>query len=295
VLARHVAFLAVLLVVLVASSAAAQPSRRDLATARTFFRDGVAASEAGDWARALDLFERAHALSQRADVLLNVAAAQAELGRLIEAGETYRRFLAEGDAEMLAQHRADVDAALADVEARVPRLRVTVIGGAPSDAVLLDDEALDSAEVGVPIPVNPGAHVVTLRRAGEAPVERRVTLAERAREDVAFEAPSAPLAMSVVPGEPTGRSGPLASSVGRGGETSGETAPTPVDEGEATPEAARSGATASSSDDTPWIVLGVIGGVLAVGAGVTVGVVLGTQGEAPVYQGSVWPYSVSVE
>lgn len=265
---------AALAALLLASPAAAQPSSRDLATARTLFRDGVAASEAGDWTRALDLFERAHALSQRADVLLNVAAAQIELGRLIDAGETYRRFLVDADAPMLERHQADVSTALEDLDARTPRIRITVIGRQPGDVVVLDDEPLDDAAIGVAVPVDPGAHGLALRRAGTTVAEERFTLTERARQDVTLQAETAAAA-----------DGPVL-------------VPTPVDEGERTAEALPSSTTpqdGGGSDATPFIVLGVVGGVLVVGAAITVGVVLGTQSEPPIYQGSVFPYSIDVE
>ena len=48
-------------------------------------------------------------------------------------------------------------------------------------------------------------------------------------------------------------------------------------------------------DDTVAIVLGVVGGIVVVGAAVTLGVVFGLPSDAPSYQGSVSPFSIDIE
>lgn len=259
--------LLVVLLLVSSSTALAQGSSRDLAAARELFRAGVTAGTEDRWPEALDAFQRAYELSGRADVLLNVAAAQVELHQFLAAGDTYRRFQAEAEPAMLEQHGDAVVAALADLSARTPHLRVVLVGIEASDVADLDGEVLAPAALGVDLPVDPGHHVVTLRRGPETLEVRSIEITEGARVELSLVAP----ARVAVPVDDE------------------ETVVVPV----ITPTTAGSTET-TRPDPTPWIVLGVVGGVLVV-AGVTVGIYFATTpNEAPGFVGTIPPGTVDV-
>jgi hypothetical protein len=113
------------------SSARAQPSATDLDEARSQFRQGVLAGEEGRWSDALASFVRAHALSERAEVLLNVAAAQVELELFADARASYLQFRADASPEMLEAHGAGVNDALAAIDARTRAVTVVSVALSP--------------------------------------------------------------------------------------------------------------------------------------------------------------------
>jgi tetratricopeptide (TPR) repeat protein len=83
------------------------------------FREGIDAAHASRWDEAEERFQRSYDLSGHAPVLLNLAAAQAERGRLREALDTYARFSSEASPELRAQHGAAVDAATREIAAEL--------------------------------------------------------------------------------------------------------------------------------------------------------------------------------
>ena len=114
-----------------------------------------------------DAFGRVYALTHRAEVLLNLATAQAQTGAMLNAIESYRRFLQTASAALQRQHGDEARAALADVEASIPRLRIEASITSSETHVILDGLRLSPAELGVPLPIDPGAHHVVLERGTE--------------------------------------------------------------------------------------------------------------------------------
>src|SRR5262249_26947752 len=75
---------------------AAEPSDADRATARSLAEEGKAALDRFDYRTAEDRFARADALLHAPTLLLGLARAQAGLGKLVEAHESYMRIQREG-------------------------------------------------------------------------------------------------------------------------------------------------------------------------------------------------------
>ena len=79
------------------ASALAQPadpnSAAKLPIARKLYDEGVDAVNKGRWSTAYDKFKASYELVPRPITLFNLAGAQSQTGRLVEAGESYRRFL----------------------------------------------------------------------------------------------------------------------------------------------------------------------------------------------------------
>lgn len=253
---------------LTASSAAAQSSS-EVAAARALFREGLAAARAGRWQQALERFERSYAIAPRDSTLLNLAGAQVQTGRLVEGAESYRRFLAEahGGGRRGARYRRQAREALEQVEGRLGRLVLRVEGGAAGDDVLLDDDPLAPAALGVEVPVNPGAHTVVVRRGDTVRARETFEIDEGERREVTVEV-----------------------SVDLQVATEGDAGSAPAAALRSDPEAE-----ASSGDDSGvWIGVGVGVGVLAA-VGVALGVALAVDAENATYTGNLGPGAVTFE
>jgi hypothetical protein len=169
-----------------------------MAAARELFEQGLEAARAEDWEQARDLFERSYRVVPRSSTLLNLASAQAETGQLVLAAESYRRFVAEAGADQSELARSAEDA-LADVEARLARVTISVEGLEADDELWLDEQVIGHGSLGIPLPLNPGDHVVTVARGGAAVGERSFTIGEGRSEDVTLELHASPANAAVDP------------------------------------------------------------------------------------------------
>jgi hypothetical protein len=142
---------------------AAEPTDADRATARALAEEGKIGLDRFDYGLAEDRFARADALVHAPTLMLGLARAQAGLGKLVEAHETYRRILREGirPGSPPAFARALEDASK-EVGGIAGRLAWVTISVTPSSgaALVLDGTAIPTAAVGARRPVNPGQHRV---------------------------------------------------------------------------------------------------------------------------------------
>ncbi len=236
--------LAAVLVVLAPMAASAQ----DVARARALFEEGLEAARGERWEDARAAFRESLSIAERPSTLVNLAGAEVETGHLVEGAETYRRFLEVATAPRDQPLRAPAEAALRDVEARIPHATISIDG--TYDRAELDGEPLARSVLGRTMALDPGAHVVVVTRGGEEAARRAFETREGESIDVA-----------VVVLAPE--------------------APAPMDEVIAVPVEPSRG-----SDDGLWIGLGVGLGA-AVVLGVVLGVVVATTPSAPaIYQGN---------
>jgi hypothetical protein len=157
----------------------------DAVLAETLFREGRAASDSGDLATACAKFAQSYRLDPAPGTLLNLGDCEERRGKLATAWEYFNRLydtLAAGDdRRTLARSRADA------VAARLPRVRIVVPKGAPAGTTVLRDGApLDTAAIGTLIPIDPGAHVLTLRAPDHRDSQTKVEFAEGAAREVAL-------------------------------------------------------------------------------------------------------------
>ncbi len=148
------------------------------ALGRSEYRDGVQASRAGRWDEARDAFHRAYDLVRLPEILFNLAGAQEQTGQLVEAAETYRRFLREGTTQQAAELRSDAEEFLRQLGDRIPGLRVSVTGFSTGDRLQIDGADVASAVIGRTLPVNPGHHVVVVHRGRTSLARAEVSVAE---------------------------------------------------------------------------------------------------------------------
>jgi len=176
-----------------AEAGAESPRQRE---GREHFERGVEAAQNDDWESAREAFGRAADLTGRAPVLLNLARAEAETGRYIDAARTYGVFLARverGDAEA-GRYAHLARAGLEQVLADTPRIVVSITALAVGDVLTIDGEpARTDQDEHL---VDAGVHDVVLTRGGGASQRRAVISAEGEVRTVAFDAPPAPASIA---------------------------------------------------------------------------------------------------
>ncbi len=146
--------------------------------ARRQFQQGVGEARRGDWAAALSSFEQAYALSRQPSALFNLAGAQLRTGRMLESNANYHRFLGLRDPRIARVHKDAAQEQLASIEARIPRLRLHVLGLRAEDRVIVDTQRLYAPDLAHEQWLNPGHHVVTVYRHGGGSETHRLTLLE---------------------------------------------------------------------------------------------------------------------
>lgn len=169
----------------------------DPAAAEALFQAGRALMEKKNYAEACPKLEASYSLDPAIGTKLNLAECFEKQGKLATAwvswGEARDQAKKEGDKarEDLASKRQK------DLDPRVPRLTINVKGPIDGLAIYRDDVALLPATLGVPLPVDPGKHAVTLRRGTTILKEESVESKEKAKDEVNLDAtdiPPAPIA-----------------------------------------------------------------------------------------------------
>jgi hypothetical protein len=169
------------------------PARADNASlAEALFRDARAAVRAGDYAAACPKFAESQRLDPSPGTLLNLGLCEEHEVRIASAWAHFRAAaeqLPSGDPRVrFATEHANA------LEPRVPHLRLALppdASTAKTVSILLDGVALESASLGVPLPVDPGPHAIEAKTDAGVAV-RSITVAEGETKDATIELPSPP-------------------------------------------------------------------------------------------------------
>ena len=181
---------------LAASLAVALLSARDgraqsggSAEAEELFKQGRTALEAKDYPTACTRLHASLELERAVGTLISLAECEEAQTQLAGARQHWQEAADLADATHDRLNRgAFARARFAAVDPRVPRLVVHLAAGAPPDTTFhRDDVALPSHAFDVPLPVDPGAHTITVVAAGHDPRAYRLDLAEAARRDLDVE------------------------------------------------------------------------------------------------------------
>lgn len=177
-------------VLLLTSAQAGAQSKEQKAGARAAAEAGGDAFDAGRYAEAADLYERAERIMHAPPHLLYAARAHLKLGHLVEAREHYLTLTREQlspnaprafrDAQQLGEKE------LADLEPRLPYVSVVVQGGGGATAlrVTRNGQPVPAELLGVPTPVNPGDYSYQAFAEGMESTATSVKLSEGVRETV---------------------------------------------------------------------------------------------------------------
>ena len=152
--------------------------KHDPVAADYLFREARKAAQAGDYAKACPLFADSARLDPGAGALMNLADCEEHLGKVASAWEHWRESIdALGDKpdKRMALARRKIAA----LEKRLPRVTLHLEPGSPSDTkVMKDGVELGSAALGLPVPVDPGPHVIVVRAPKHVDKSFNVSLAE---------------------------------------------------------------------------------------------------------------------
>jgi hypothetical protein len=178
---------------LVASTARAEPSAADKETARRLMSDGRSKRDAGDLRGALEAFKAADALMDVPTTSLEVARTEIAMGQLVEAHEKLlaidRIEAAPNEPKPFAEARVAAQSLANEVEARIPTLKIVIVGAAPDAAfrVSVDGAEVPAASLVAPRAVDPGHHVVTASVPGRGPTTVELDVAERDTKEVSLD------------------------------------------------------------------------------------------------------------
>ena len=161
---------------------------RDSAAGEALYRAAKESAKKGDWEKACAQFAESQRLDPAPGTLVNLADCEEHRGLVTSAWSHFTEVQPQfkpGDAR--AAYARDHAAAL---EKRIPRLTVRLQPGAPTAArVFRDEEELKGASLGVPLPVDPGKHVVVVK-VGSAEARYPVTAVESQTAEIVVTAPA---------------------------------------------------------------------------------------------------------
>jgi hypothetical protein len=143
--------------------------------------------DAGDYQGAIDGIREASKHARPPTFTRLSAQAHEKLGKLVEAHRLYRSIvdtpLAKDAPDAWVNAQAAAKKELDALTPRIPTLEIAVSGAAASDLeVRLDGAPFDAAQLGRPVPQDPGAHTIVVRAPDRPPVTREVVLREGASE-----------------------------------------------------------------------------------------------------------------
>lgn len=172
-----------LVVILVATTGGVHAQSADTTTApkvnlaRRLYDEGVDASGKGQWNLAYDRFKTSYELAPRVLTLFNLAYAQGQTGQVVEATENYRKFLRDTGDGRYPDLRTDATNQLELLGKQIAQLTLDITHLEPSDVIAIDEVEFPQAALHEAIPMNPGPHVVLVRRGTVVIATRAVTLA----------------------------------------------------------------------------------------------------------------------
>ena len=161
----------------------------ELAAARRLFVEGKELEAQGEWAAALEKFETVAKVKMTPQVRFHIALCHEHLGRWVDAvngfefAEQEARAAGPGARDVLrnAPERAEA------LRARVAHLTLSVTGTIRTSTIFLDGREVSSALVGSDIPLDPGDHLVEVKRDGEVSFSRQLSFAEAEAQQLELE------------------------------------------------------------------------------------------------------------
>lgn len=200
------------LALIAARAAYAAPPAQDPAARE--FDYGLSEMQAGRYATGCPSLAESYKLDPRPGVLFTLAECEKRWGKSATALANYEAYIAQFDRMSGEQKRQQVGrdslaaAARDALRKEVPMLTVSLPASAPPGTIVQrDDETLGTPSLGVPLPVDPGEHVVVVRTPDGATADTHVTLAPGDHTQLTLELPKAsPKAPLPSPPPPTPRS-----------------------------------------------------------------------------------------
>lgn len=203
---RGVAWAAFAAALLVSIPAVADPTPQDISQARDLGQQALAASESGNYAESERLWTAASNLYPAAPTLtLGLARAQAKQGKYVLARENYNKIIREqanstNASQAFKDALAAAQAEIEGVAAKIARVTIIVEGGPPNPSVTVDNDAVATAGLGVPRPIDPGQHTIRATAEGYSPTETTFQVAEAGSAEARLKLTKDPSAKPTEPG-----------------------------------------------------------------------------------------------
>jgi hypothetical protein len=188
---------------------------QDAAAASELFERGLADMLASKFETGCPALAESYRLDPQAGALFTLAECEAQWGRIASAVTHYDEYLvryermnpreraAQRDRPTIASTRRDA------LHPEVPRLTLTLPKGAPAGTEIeRGGVKLTLASLGVPLPIDPGEHLLTVRLPDGAEREQRVTIGRGEQKTVELLLPAAATASPSSVVVPTGETAP---------------------------------------------------------------------------------------
>lgn len=162
--------------------AVAEPTAAELTAARDLFDRGLKLEEQNQWAQALEKFRKVAAVKTTPAVRFHVALCLENLGKLVDALNEFERAQSEAASESsnnattVANNSARHVALLHE---RIPRVTIQLPSGVSDATITIDGGTVSTGLAGTEIPLDPGAHAITVTAPGKLPFEKKIELVER--------------------------------------------------------------------------------------------------------------------
>ena len=179
-----------------AQSAESSPAAK-VTLARRLYDEGSDAVDKGRWSVAHDRFKASYELAPRVVTLYNLAGAQGQTGRLVEAAESYRRFLRETADGRYPELRTVATNQLELLDKQIAQVTIDITNIEHSDLISIDEIEFPQVALHEPIPMNPGPHVVRVQRGEKLLTTRALALTAGTPESVRIELPANQLDLQV--------------------------------------------------------------------------------------------------
>ena len=145
------------------------------AQAQALLSEGTALYARGDYAAALAKFEAAYAVYPSPKLQFNIAQADRQLGRPVEAIKSFEYFLAQVP-DAARDLRSEASQSVADLRTKLGRLNIQC---PTRDAdVAVDGKVVGTTPFAQPIWVTPGQHQIAIRHVGYRPITANVIAGE---------------------------------------------------------------------------------------------------------------------
>jgi tetratricopeptide (TPR) repeat protein len=169
-------------------SAAVHAEEDPRKAARAHYEQGLALANRGAYEAALREFRSAYEKSPQFAVLYNIGQAEIAIGHPLEAIQALSQYLRDGQDQIPAARRKQVEAQIALVEKLLAELVITSDGAGA--LVSVDGRELGSTPLPHALRVTTGPHEVSLTFPGLPAVKRSVALSEGERRVLHFERPA---------------------------------------------------------------------------------------------------------
>jgi hypothetical protein len=159
------------------------------AEAEELFKQGRAALESHQYQSACMKLAQSLELEAAVGTLISLAECEQAQGQLAAARQHWREAAGLAEAKNDPLHREGVARQnFIELDRRVPRLEIRLAEGAPKDAVLQrDDVFLGTGSFDVPLPIDSGSHVITIRAPSRQARQFSIDLKEGDRKTLQVE------------------------------------------------------------------------------------------------------------